>query len=121
VRVTKSILLVEDEPLLAMVLEELLLELGHTVTIALNGAEGLAALEKASPFDALVTDIRLPKVDGWALARRARELRPDIPVIYVTGDSAADRQAKGVSGSVLLSKPFSPEAFVRTVTLQLGG
>jgi two-component system cell cycle response regulator CpdR len=44
--------------------------------------------------------------DGWALARRARELRPDIPVLFVSGDSMAKHRTDGVPGSHMLAKPF---------------
>ncbi len=117
---SKSVLIIEDEPLLAMVLEDTLVDSGHLVRLALTGSEGWAELETAGPLDVLVTDIRLPQVDGWALSRRARELDPHLPVIYMSGDSASDHLLKGVTGSMMLSKPFALDEFAQLVASQLG-
>jgi CheY-like chemotaxis protein len=75
-----------------------------------TGNEGLEALERGRSFDALVTNIKLEGgPDGWALARRARELDPSIAVLYVSGDSIAGHSENGVEGSRMLSKPFDPD------------
>jgi FixJ family two-component response regulator len=64
----------------------------------------------------LVTDIRLPgESDGWDLARRARELNAQLPVVYVTGDSAADWSVKGVPNSVVIQKPYAAIQLVTAV------
>lgn len=105
-----SILLVEDEVLLCWTLEEDLHREGYQVQIANTGNKGLAALEGGEHFDLLITNIRLKDgPDGWALARRARELRPDIPVLFISGDSMAKHRSDGVPGSCMLAKPFRPE------------
>jgi CheY-like chemotaxis protein len=119
----KSILLVEDELLLCWVVEEALVEEGHRVTIATTGDGGREALEAGQPFDLLITNIRLKDgPDGWRLSRLARERQPDIPVLYVTGDSAAQHPAEGVPGSVILSKPFDPDALKSAIAglLEIG-
>lgn len=66
---------------------------------------------------ALVTDINLghDKVDGWEIARHARELNPGFPVVYLSGDSAEDWSSKGVPNSIMLSKPFAPAQLVTSV------
>jgi len=119
--VSNSILLVEDEPVLILTLEELLLDEGCRVQIAQNGTDAINALEAGESFDVLVTDIRLPHVNGWEIARRARELLPDLPVIYMSGDSTADHGANGVSCSVMLSKPFALDNFLQVVTAAMPG
>jgi len=107
----RSLLLVEDEVLLCWMLEEELRDDGYDVLTSTTGNEGMAALESSRPFDALVTNIRLEDgPDGWALAERARERNPQIAVLYVSGDSAAQHKSNGVQGSVMLSKPFEPAA-----------
>lgn len=59
-------------------------------------------------FAALVTDIDLgDNSSGWEVARRARELFPDLPVVYVSGGSAHEWASRGVPGSVMLTKPFA--------------
>ena len=67
-------------------------------------------LTKRRPESVLehIIDIKLPGgPDGWEIARRARELRADLPVVYTTADSAADWPAKGVPNSVVVQKPYA--------------
>lgn len=116
----KSLLLVEDEVLLCWVLEEALRDDGYDLLTLTTGDEGWAALESAQSFDALVTNIRLKDgPDGWSLAKRARERNPLIAVLYVSGDSAPQHKSHGVPGSVMLSKPFEPEALRQALALLL--
>jgi CheY-like chemotaxis protein len=102
------VLLVEDEPILLDV-ESALVEAGYAVVIATSGNEALAALASMEqPFTAIVTDIRVGSgPDGWAIAKRAREILPGVPVIYMSGDSAADWTSMGVPASVMLNKPMA--------------
>ena len=102
------VLLVEDEPLIRQNLAEELAEAGFEVLEAKDGKAALAELEAdAARFRAVVTDIRLGRgPDGWQLARRARELVPEMPVVYMSGDSAHEWTAQGVPGSVMVAKPF---------------
>ena len=69
-------------------------------------------------YRALVTDINLgrDKLNGWDVARHAREIDPGFPVIYMSGDSAEDWASKGVPNSVMLSKPFAPAQLVTAVS-----
>jgi len=68
----------------------------------------------------LITDINLPgKLSGWEAAKRARELNPDIPVIYMTGAAADDWASRGVPNSLLLQKPFAPAQIVTAVAQML--
>ncbi len=103
------ILVAEDEPLAAMVVEEILLELGHAVTLA---GDGQAALEIAehTPFDILVTDLAMPRLPGWELIPRLRETRPYLPIVVMTGylppGVASTLDAAGPGPLVLLQKPF---------------
>lgn len=114
-----SILLIEDERLLALVFEDVLCECGYRVRVAIDGHAGLAAIAGPTLFHALVTDIRLPGPDGWALARHAREANPEVAVVYMTGDSAANHAREGVPNSVILPKPFLPDALVSAVSSSL--
>jgi DNA-binding response OmpR family regulator len=104
------LLLVEDEVLVALSLEDGLSEAGFKMEVVHNGRDALAAMEESSAnYLALITDIRLPTdgPDGFALGHRARELSPDIVVIYMSGDSAIEWKANGVPGSIMLQKPFA--------------
>jgi len=112
------LLLIEDEPLIIDVLEDALTESGYEVVQAKNGIQALEAIEiDASRFRAIVTDIKLgPGPDGWAIAQRARELVPHMPIVYMSGDSAHEWASRGVPNSVILAKPFAPAQLVTAVS-----
>jgi CheY-like chemotaxis protein len=103
------VLLVEDEPLILLVAQDALEAGGYTVLPVQLSSEALNTLHThIDDLSGLVTDIRLPGgPDGWEIARRARELRSDLPVVYTTGDSAADWPVQGVPNSVVVQKPYA--------------
>ena len=68
-------------------------------------------------YRALATDINLKgRMDGWEVAKHAREIDPGFPVIYMTGASADQWAANGVPNSILLTKPFAPAQLVTAVS-----
>ena len=100
-----TILLVEDEPLLREMTRVDLEDLGHFAVCSVDCEEASALLMGEQMVDALITDIRMPgECDGWELARRARALRPNLPVIYISGYSA--EQPQPVPGGIFLKKPY---------------
>lgn len=103
------VLLAEDEALIAVDLETALCEAGFDSRHVASGQEAIDELDRRhGEFCGLVTDIRLgDSVDGWAVARRARELIPGVPVVYMSGDSAHEHTIQGVPESVMLHKPFA--------------
>jgi len=103
------VLLVEDEPLVLLVAQDALEAGGYPVLPTQLGSEAMAVLEtRFGELSGLVTDIRLPGgLDGWEVARRARELKADLPIVYTTADSAADWPANGVPNSVVVQKPYA--------------
>jgi CheY-like chemotaxis protein len=103
------VLLVEDEPLVLLVAQDALEAGGYAVLPVQHASEALQALDtRIAELSGLVTDIRLPGgSDGWDIARHARELKPDLPIVYTTADSAADWPAKGVPNSVVVQKPYA--------------
>lgn len=104
-----SVLVVEDELIILEVVQDALEEAGfevHAVPSSFAAIEWITQAEK--DIAALVTDVRLGDgPDGWDLARHARRHRPDVPVIYMTGDSAADWPSEGVPRSLVVQKPFA--------------
>ncbi len=77
----------------------------QTVTNAADALAHLAAL----PVDVLFTDINLPGgMDGAALARRAREMRPQLPVVYASARATLLKQDARVPGSIVVPKPYEP-------------
>lgn len=114
-----SILYVEDEVLLQGEIEAALQEAGFTVATATLGKQALAMLDAPEAnYRALVTDIHLGpgQITGWDVARHARELHPELPVVYVTGHGADEWAAQGVPNSALVTKPFAPAQVVTAVS-----
>ena len=104
------ILVVEDEPVVRELLSASLEDDGYSVLSAESGEEAVALLDEHTDARGLVTDVRLGgkrKLTGWDVARRARELNPDIAVVYMSGDSGVDWTAQGVPKSVMIAKPFA--------------
>ena len=103
------VLLVEDEFLISEWVSESLAEQGFTVRAVSNAAEALRQLTSTA-VDVLFTDINLAGgVDGLALAHRARELFPDLPVVYASGRIDALDAELQVPGAVFVAKPYVPE------------
>lgn len=102
------VLIVDDEALIAATVAATFEDAGFEVRSALNAqAAAAVVLELDTRLSALVTDIRLGAgANGWAVAVEARTKLPLLPVVYMTGDSAADWTAFGVPKSVLVQKPF---------------
>ena len=104
------ILVVEDNLIIQDLVQTTLQEAGYEVLAVDNGADGVSALEReAVNLGGLVTDVNLgPTHSGWKVAACARELNPNLPVIYISGDSAHEWAAHGVPNSIMISKPFAP-------------
>ncbi|WGS22339.1 MULTISPECIES: response regulator [unclassified Bradyrhizobium] len=111
------ILVIEDDRDLQSLVEDALKDGGYEPAIAGSGEEALTLLKAfRTKYSALVTDIRLlGRLDGWRVARGAREIDPSFPVLYITGGSGDEWPTKGVPDSVLLQKPFSPDQLVEAL------
>ena len=104
-----SVLLVEDEPMISDLATEALQEQGFDVAAVSNAGEALRRLISGAQIDILFTDVNLPGgMDGGTLARRARELRPNLPVIYTSGRRAVIEELDPVEGSMFVPKPYDP-------------
>ena len=112
------ILYVEDEPAISELALVALEDAGYAVAVFASGAEAITDIDaRAADFAALVTDIDLGALpNGWEVARHAREVAPNLPVIYVSGGSAGDWPAQGVPGSVMLTKPYALAQLVVAVS-----
>jgi two-component system response regulator MprA len=121
----QRVLVVEDDPAIARVLEPELGEAGYRVEVAPAGAEGLAAMEREQP-DLVVLDVRLPDMDGLSVCRRARRSGHDMPILMLTAlDRVGDRVVGLDAGADdYLAKPFAIEellARLRALTRRAGG
>jgi DNA-binding response OmpR family regulator len=115
------VLLVEDEALILEIVQEALEQAGFDVRSAPSGFVALEHLsEGVAELAGLVTDIRLGEgPNGWDLARHARRGRPDLPVIYMTADSAGDWPVEGVPRSQVVQKPFAVGQIVTALSAML--
>jgi DNA-binding response OmpR family regulator len=117
------ILVIEDDLPIQVVVEDALTDGGFEPAIAPSGEEAVTLLKgMPNSYCALVTDIKLRgKMDGWEVARQAREIDPNFPVVYITAAHADQWPAQGVPNSVLLTKPFAPAQLVTAVSQLLNG
>jgi DNA-binding response OmpR family regulator len=112
-----TVLVVEDDRLIQDLIEEALSEGGFESVITRSGEEAITLLKGDIAFRAVMTDINLSgQLDGWEVARTARETEPTMPIIYMTGTHGEDWASKGVPNSILLNKPFAPAQIVTAVS-----
>ncbi len=112
------VLIVDDETLIAAMVELTFDDAGFDVRSAISATDASDQIvDLGDRLSALVTDIRLGDgPNGWAVAGDARTRLPLLPVVYMTGDSAADWTAFGVPKSVLVQKPFVGAQVLAAVT-----
>ena len=109
-----QVLLVEDEIFIAEMIQDALEDRGLRVRSAHTDRTAYALLEgEARSFAVLIADINLgPGASGFDVARRARELHPDLKVVYITGHAA---HLQGVEGALMFPKPFYPDELAERV------
>lgn len=114
----KTVLIVDDEPTVRMLVIDVLEDLGFTVLEAGDGAAGLRILQSDTPVDLLVSDVGLPGgMNGRQLADAARTIRPDLKVLFITGyaENAIIGNSQLGPGMRVLTKPFVVETFASRV------
>jgi DNA-binding response OmpR family regulator len=113
------VLVVEDDQLILNLVEDSLREGGFETVVTPSGEKAIGLLDAAEgKYRALVTDINLGpgELDGWDVARHAREIEPQFPVVYMSGIEADQWASKGVPNSIMLAKPFAPAQLVTAVS-----
>jgi PAS domain S-box-containing protein len=113
----ERVLVVEDEPDVRMLVVDVLKELGYRVQVACDSHEALPVLQGNEPVDLLVTDVGLPGLNGRQLAEVARQHRPGLKVLFMTG-YAREAEVRGDfldPGMDLLTKPFSIDELAQRV------
>ncbi len=111
------ILLVDDNVDVRAVTGEILNEGGHQVVSAGGGAEALAILERdPDAFDVVVTDYAMPLVSGLEVIRLARNLRPAMPALLITGYADLESLSNRPENICVLAKPFEPEALMKAIS-----
>ncbi|WP_256584088.1 ATP-binding protein [Pseudomonas sp. SDI] len=115
---SETVMVVDDEPTVRMLLVDVLDELGYTVLEAADSAVGLELLRSTAPIDLLVADIGLPGgMNGRQLAEAGLRLRPAMKVLFITGYAEHSIRATGElqPGMQVLSKPFSVDSLGQRV------
>lgn len=110
--VLPSVLIVDDEPAMRQLLQRLLPAAEWKVVVARSGEEGLA-FAGGKGFDLILTDMKLPGMDGIELAKRVRETQPGVDVVLMTGAPSLESAIEALKGGLsdYLLKPFNPDAF----------
>jgi len=112
------LLLVEDEELILVATQDALETGGFEVVTAQNGDDAIKLLdEHGERVAGVITDVRLGGgSSGWEVGRYARRAKADLPIVYTTGDSAAEWSAEGVPKSILVQKPYADAQLLTAIS-----
>ena len=113
----EAVLVVEDEPMVRSLIVEVLEDLGYRALEAADGPTGLKILQSRVRIDLLITDVGLPRINGRQLADQARERRPDLQVLFITGCAENATLAHGFldPGMAMITKPFAVDALAQKI------
>jgi DNA-binding response OmpR family regulator len=112
------ILVIEDDQSIQSLVADALTDGGFEPAIAPSGEEAVTLLMGGqTKYSALVTDINLRgTMTGWTVAKKAREIDPAFPIVYMTGAAIEQWASHGVPNSILLTKPFAPAQLITAVS-----
>jgi len=122
-RTFQTVLVVDDEEMVRIIMVQVLQDNGYTVLEASDGLEALRiAKEHTGRIDLLLTDVKMPGMNGLELAARLLSNRPEMTVLYVSGHADSTRQIQLQEGQFIiepganfLHKPFSPDGLLQKV------
>jgi signal transduction histidine kinase len=119
----ETVLVVEDEPVVRAVILEMLQEQGYRTLEAVDGPAGLRILRNRERIDLLVTDVGLPGMNGRQLADQARETRPDLKILFITGYAESAAIAAGFlqPGMEMITKPFDLDNLSQRIRSMVSG
>lgn len=108
-----TVLLIEDEQALGMIVKDSLEVRGFTVRYATDGDVGLTMFQQERP-DIVVADVMMPNLDGFSMAERIRQTAPDVPIMFLTARSQTADVVRGfeLGGNDYLKKPFSLDELI---------
>ncbi len=114
-----KILIVEDDLSIQALLHDFIVEAGHSVVLAADGVEALAKYSQ-QPFDLVLLDIMLPKIDGYGVCEVIRQ-KSDVPIIMLTALDGEENQIKGLDllADDYITKPFSMPVLLRKIAAVL--
>jgi CheY-like chemotaxis protein len=113
----QTVLVVEDEALVRLLIVDVLAELGYKALEAADGPSGLRILQSPQRIDLLITDIGLPGLNGRQVADAARLQRPELKILFMTGyaENAAINNGILSPGMQMITKPFAMDALTRRI------
>ena len=116
----KRILVVDDEPKICYLIEELLKQEGFLVDVCFSSIKALEIIKKGS-YQMLITDLKMPGIDGLELIRKSKEHNPEIKTIMVTGYTTVETAVQSLRHGVddFITKPFNIFELKKTVELIL--
>ena len=119
----ETVLVVEDEPVVRGVILEMLGEQGYRTLEAIDGPSGLRILRTRQRIDLLVTDVGLPGINGRQLADQARETRPGLKILFITGYAESVAMSDGFleEGMEMITKPFELDNLSRRIRAMVSG
>lgn len=117
-----KVLVIDDEEIVRISCRRALSPEGYEVSQAQNGIEGLQMLEKER-YDLVLTDLKMPDMDGIEVLRIIRKKWPEVQVIIITGYQTVDTAVKSIKLGAFdyIEKPFTPDALVSAVTNAMAG
>ena len=115
------ILVVEDEEDVRQLLSDILTSGEHEVEVAANGTEGIEMFEKGS-FDLVFTDLGMPDISGWEVAKKIKEINGKVPIVLVTGWNVEiqDDEKKNNHVDMVIQKPFQVNQVLSSVQEVMG-
>ncbi|WP_288486501.1 response regulator [uncultured Novosphingobium sp.] len=118
----ETVMVVEDDPSVRMIVTELLSEVGYGVLEATDADTAIPILQSNQRIDLLVSDVGLPGMNGRQLAEVARQSRPDLKILFITGyaQNAAVRAGFLADGMDMMTKPFAVDALATKIRDILG-
>lgn len=115
-KTSRNVLVVDDEQTVCNSCKKILTREGYNVEVALSGDEALNKI-KGKGYDVLITDWKMPEVDGIEVAKRIKKENPDIEVVMITGYPSVESSVKAMRSGIsdYVSKPFTPEELSEAV------
>ena len=104
----EHVLIIDDEPSILEFLDYVLRKEGYRVSKASEGKKAREMIREEPGFDLIISDLRMPDVDGWELLKLAQEVDAETPVIYVTAFASSETaiEALKLGPSIILASPF---------------
>jgi CheY-like chemotaxis protein len=113
---SQTILVADDEPTIRAYIARVLVTEGFRVVAAVDGQDALDQFRLLDgSIDLLLTDVRMPRMDGLALARSLVDLRPGVPVLFISGYPLDHELRLWNSGNCFLRKPFTRQVLLDAV------